>query len=676
MSFRASAPLLIAAALLLAGCDRSSSPGFPNQTVTVGQGTSAPLTANFTGSWQITNVPAWITVTPLSGQGPMSVTVSVDRRAGTPLTADQPELSGSFEVTWQDVLRRSGTSTVQVRAAQFELTGRITDGQTASVQGADVAVQALRAQEPAETRGVIVKYRAGGAVTAQSARPEAQAAATLRAQGVNVGSVRALDARTSVLRVGDVRAALAALKADPAVEYAVPNAVLHPQQTGPLVFPVSPTDQYAPLQWPFRVTGYQAVWKDMQAGAYTRPVTVAVLDSGVRFDHPDLAGGLWGPGEGALDVLAGNNGDGDGPDTDPTDPLVPGRVGGSHGTHVTGLIVARWGENQGSCEGCSTTGVVGASAGAPVKVLPVRVIDAYGDAEVADVVTGVRYAAGLPVTLDGVTYTNPHPAQVMNLSLGGGISAQDARPMCDAIAEARAAGTLVVVAGGNGYSTVPYYPAACTDAVAVGSVTLSGPGTLTHAKYSNRYAQIVLSAPGGSDSVTDAFNGALLNGARFPDSVFSTSWNYTKDQPSYEGMSGTSQASPQVAALAALLLSKGVTTNATDTLERLIATSRDLGPAGRDESYGFGVINAAAALNAPAVTGLRVVDDAARNLLPRVQGTGEFRAWLGDGTYRVIAGTDVDANGVFGEVGEPRAETAVTLGASQPSVRLPDLVVR
>jgi subtilisin family serine protease len=158
--------------------------------------------------------------------------------------------------------------------------------------------------------------------------------------------------------------------------------------------------------------------------------------------------------------------------------------------------------------------------------------------------------------------------------------------------------------------------------------------------------------------------------------VFSTSWNYTKDQPSYEGMSGTSQASPQVAALAALLLSKGVTTNATDTLERLIATSRDLGPAGRDESYGFGVINAAAALNAPAVTGLRVVDDAARNLLPRVQGTGEFRAWLGDGTYRVIAGTDVDANGVFGEVGEPRAETAVTLGASQPSVRLPDLVVR
>uniref|UniRef100_UPI001C2FB881 S8 family serine peptidase n=1 Tax=Deinococcus sp. GbtcB9 TaxID=2824754 RepID=UPI001C2FB881 len=84
---------------------------------------------------------------------------------------------------------------------------------------------------------------------------------------------------------------------------------------------------------------------------------------------------------------------------------------------------------------------------------PIRVVGAGGNATEADVTQGSRYAAGLPVTLDGVTYRPPHPAQVINLSLGGAISAADAQPMCVAIAEARAAGSLVVAAAGNGYGT-------------------------------------------------------------------------------------------------------------------------------------------------------------------------------------------------------------------------------
>jgi len=246
--------------------------------------------------------------------------------------------------------------------------------------------------------------------------------------------------------------------------------------------------------------GYPAVWRDMEAGAYSRAVTVAVVDSGVRFDHPDLVGGLWTKGEGALDVITEvDNGDGDGADTDPTDPSLPGRTAASHGTHVSGIIAARWGENSGNCAGCSGTGVVGAAYKAPVKVLPVRAIDASGDATVADIVTAVRYSAGLPVVLGGVTYVSPHPAQVINLSLGGDISAEEAAPLCEAVAAASQTGALIFAAAGNGYSTSPYYPAACDRAVAVGSVTLSGGSAPRHAPYSNAYPAVQLSAPGGTD---------------------------------------------------------------------------------------------------------------------------------------------------------------------------------
>ncbi|MBB5232861.1 S8 family serine peptidase [Deinococcus budaensis] len=669
-------------------------PASAGSTLALGTALGGELTQAFTGRWELDRVPDWLSVQPARGEGNVALKVTADRARATPTAADQPQLSGEVSVTWQQGTQ-SGRFSWTVTADQYTLTGRVLDA--ARAQGTDAGTGGdVAAQGTAAARGVIVKYRSaaaqavalGRAAPAGTLSGAAQATTldTLAGLGAGRGALADLGGRRLHLQTNDVAGALRALRSDPNVEYAVPNALLRAQAEAA---PVVPTDQYAGLQWAYKLLGYPAVWRDMEAGSYTRPVTVAVIDSGVRFDHPDLAGQFHGPGEGALDVLcfappvngAGgyDNGDGDGVDTDPTDPGSPTGGGGSHGTHVSGIIAARWGQIGPfpGCPECSTSGGVGASYKAPVKVLPIRVIDAAGDAEIADVVTGLRYAAGLEVTLEGQAYRTPHPAQVINLSLGAAISADTARPLCEAVADATRAGALVVVAAGNGYGTAPFYPAACEGAVAVGAVTLSGASAPAHARYSNRYAQVQLSAPGGVDlNPATFYNGAQLNGDPYADVILSTDWDYTRNQPTYMGHSGTSQAAPQVSALAALLLSKGVTQGREDTLKRLVDTATDLGAEGRDPQFGHGMVNAAAALGAPAISdtlGLRVQDSRGLAFQPRLDALGRFNAYLPDGIFRVVAGRDRDGNGIYGEAHEPRTEREADLGPGQVQVDLGDL---
>ncbi len=672
-----------------------------NQTVQLGTALSGTAKQSFGGTWNVKNVPDWLAVSATAGSGDVNLTITADRVQMAALAANVPTLSGDLILSWA-AGTASGTVTWKVTADNYTLTGRVTDGaaaQSLSVSGTDAqpgtATLERRAAVPA-ARGVIVGYRAAAAHTAvlegKPLTPQAlgtplqatqlqglqRSTELLTSLGISPAQRQNLGGRQVLLQTAEVAPALAALRADPNVEYAVPNAVLRQQASTPVV----PTDQYAGLQWAYPLVGYGAVWRDMEGGSYTRPVTVAVIDSGVRFDHPDLAGQLWQPGEGALDVLSDpNNGDSDGIDNDPTDPSTPERVRAqaidSHGTHVTGIIAARWGNIAPvGCASCSTTGVVGASYLAPIKVLPIRAIDVNGDVTVADVTLSVRYAAGLRVP---ATTTNPHPAQVINLSLGGEITAESAAPMCGAIAEARSAGALVVAAGGNSGNTVPNYPAACSAAVSVGSVSLSGASAPVHAPYSSTYDAVQLSAPGGTDpNAPTAFNGGTLNGARFPDMIFSTGWDYGRNQPTYMAEAGTSQAAPQVAALAALMLSKGVTSTPADTLARLNTTATDLGTAGRDPQFGFGMINAAAALNAPATSngvGLRLQDALGNSYQPVLDSLGRFTALLPNGTFRVIAGRDLNSNGVYGEFGEPKLERSASLGPSAPSTDVGTLTV-
>lgn len=671
-------------------------PGTPLSDVTLhlGKQISGEVNQSFTGSWSVTGVPQWLSLSAVRGTGPLHFTVTANRNAATPLRADQPWLSAVIKVNWTTSDGKQGVSQVLIDAEQYTLLGQVSGGtsQSLNVVGNDVEVSAqtgaASTEEARRSRGVLVQYRSAALrdlVIEAASASEISAQSVSESQQVAAQASRTLlenlripaQARTAVtgayarLDVPATPQLLAALRSDPNVLSAVPNVVLHEQA----VTPVVPTDAYAPLQWAYPLMGYGAVWRDMQGGAYTRAVTVAVADSGVRYDHPDLSGKLFTSTEGALDLVTGTaRGDNDDVDTDPTDPPGPSKSG-SHGTHVTGIIVAKWGENGATCAGCSSTGVVGASYLAPVKVLPIRIIDTSGDTDPATVAQAITYAAGLPLTIKdasgkSVTYTNPNPAQVINLSLGGPSTAAEAEVMCSAAKTARDRGILVVAAGGNAGTETPYYPAACPAVVAVGSVTLGAGRTPVRADYSNTYNQIMLSAPGGVGPALTFYNGGTLNGTAFPDGIFSTGWDYTRNQPNYQRQSGTSQAAPQVSALAALLLSKGVTQSASDTLQRMIETATDLGTAGRDPEYGYGMINAAAALGASAVAsglGLRIQDDQGRTFEPLLDSAGNFRAYLGNATYTVTAGRDSNGNGVVGEKAEPTDQATVTLGPDKPT---------
>jgi len=243
--------------------------------------------------------------------------------------------------------------------------------------------------------------------------------------------------------------------------------------------------------------------------------------------------------------------------------------------------------------------VVGAALAAPVKVLPIRVINMRDNADVFGVSSAIRYVAGETLTLADKSYTNPLVGQtkVINLSLGGSLSedSSTAKELCSAVSFARSKGILVVAAAGNDGNSGLLYPAACPDAVSVGSVGLKNAALeFTRARYSDRGASLTLSAPGGDSNYS--FNGALLNGQPFADLIFSTDWDFAKNEPKYEGKEGTSQATPQVAALAALIWSSGLESSADGVLERMKRTALDLGAAGQDPEYGYGVIQPRRAL--------------------------------------------------------------------------------
>lgn len=307
-------------------------------------------------------------------------------------------------------------------------------------------------------------------------------------------------------------------------------------------------DPLRPLQWGLDQIHGPAAWKVTKGAG----VIVAVLDTGVDFHHPDLRGALLA----GKDFSATRN--------------VQDDCG--HGTEVTGVIAARQGNG------------IGVSGIAPeVKILPLKDGTNCGTDLTADV-AAIRYAAD-------------HHARVINYSAApipiAGDAAFDVTFRAQfqaAIDYAWAHGTLVVAGAGNESIPLCSEDTDIQHVICVGAVGKTG----TRASYSQGDATgrvDYLVAPGGDDSVTDSNPDiwtTVAGGSQpGPNSGGPSS-------PSYGQVSGTSFATPFVAGVAALLFARGL--SVAQVHDRLLRTATDLGPPGRDAIYGWGEVDAAAAL--------------------------------------------------------------------------------
>jgi len=374
-----------------------------------------------------------------------------------------------------------------------------------------------------------------------------------------------LDRRVTLGDAAKVAAELAAR--DPNVEYAEPDRIMRPLLT--------PNDSMYSQQWDyFETTGgmnVPAAW-DKSTGAGIR---VAVIDTGYR-PHADLSGQILAGYDFISDATIANDGGGrDSDASDPGDWTAAGECGAGepasnsswHGTHVAGTIAAL--TNNG-------TGVAGIAYGA--KIVPVRVLGKCGG-YTSDIADGIIWASG--GTVSGVPNIAAR-AQVINMSLGGG-GACDTTTQ-NAINGARSRGTVVVVAAGNeSQNASNSSPANCSGVITVAATNRSG----GRASYSNYGTIVDVAAPGGDSGA--AILSTLNAGTKGPGA------------DSYAGYMGTSMATPHVAGVVALMLSKNSALTPDDVEARLKSSVRAF-PASCS-GCGAGIVNASAAVDAATGSG-------------------------------------------------------------------------
>lgn len=248
-------------------------------------------------------------------------------------------------------------------------------------------------------------------------------------------------------------------------------------------------------------------------------VTIAVVDSGVDYKHPDLKANLLKPYNVAN------------PARNPVRDL--------HGTHVAGII--------GSTK---DNGLGGYGVFPNAKILPV------------DVFNGSMGASDFTIA-EGITYSVDQGADVINLSLGGFMPSSVVE---EAIQYAIDSGVVVVAAAGNEATDKYSYPAAYPGVISVGNIN-------------------------GSKSLSDSSNyGSSVDVVAPGENIYSTSYN-AESGSKYERLTGTSMASPMVAATAGLLKSKYPNLTAFDIEYILEQTATDLGEKGYDLTYANGLIN-------------------------------------------------------------------------------------
>ena len=295
-------------------------------------------------------------------------------------------------------------------------------------------------------------------------------------------------------------------------------------------FPNDPFLIYINNQTPFDWGPYTTqtipawhIWQPKNA----RPVVIAIVDTGVDDTHPDLTNMMLRDAAGKVigyNVLTQTVG--------PTPPDHP------HGTHCAGIAAAQGNNGIGIAGIAGWNGDPNSSDTSHVKIMPVKVLDAGGNGTDVDVATGIDWAVA-------------HGANIISLSLG---DVMPSDPIALSIANAWAAGCLIVCAAGNEGNTNYFYPAASPYSISVAATDFDPVDSLPF--WSTRGSWVNLSAPG--------YN------------IYST---YPGNNYAYD--SGTSMACPHVAGLAALVWAQNPTLKNSDVY-RMISQGVDPYPAASD----------------------------------------------------------------------------------------------
>jgi len=293
----------------------------------------------------------------------------------------------------------------------------------------------------------------------------------------------------------------------PLVKYAEYNWVVHAFY--------EPNDPLWDQQWgPQRIHCAQA-WNN---GTGSNSVKIAIVDTGVDYNHEDIAGNYV---SGGYDWV--NN------DNDPMDD-------NNHGTHCAGIAAAVMDNN------------IGIAGVAQVKIMAEKVLDSGGHGSSSDVASGITHAAD-------------NGANIISMSLGSSSPSSVIEDACDYAYNDK--GVVLVAASGNDGQPQVSYPAAYDTVIAVGAIDTND----QRCDFSNYGDDLELMAPGYRVVSTIPGN-------------------------DYDFYTGTSMACPHVAGVAALAKSLYPSQNNVWIRQKLIETAEDLGPAGWDEEYGYGLVDA------------------------------------------------------------------------------------
>ena len=427
------------------------------------------------------------------------------------------------------------------------------------------------------------------------------------APGVNVDKV-AQDVGANVVRRGplnyatlelnnnsNVQQVLEMLKKTPGIIGAEQN---YRRTITTLPGSIVPKDPRFQSQWSMVSGHVQGAW-DM--GATGQGITIAVIDTGVALEHPDLKDNLVS----GYNAITGSEASGANQDDN------------GHGTHVSGIAAAE----------LNDVGIVGVANQA--KIMPIKAMDFRGEGYDDAIASGIVWAAD-------------HGAKIINLSLGSENGAHASDVLNQSIIYAYNKGCLLVAAAGNYNPTSEgnpgvSYPASDPNVMAIAATDEKN----NVASYSVTGPEVALAAPG--------------------DSIISDWWSKTNGA-GYANAGGTSMAAPFVAGEAALIWSQHPDWSRNQVIQVLEAGVNDLGSPGRDNNYGYGLVDVKLALTLANQTLEKLTSPASVNELGGIvqAAAGSTQLTLTIPTQAFNSSANVSLNTITVSASLPNGATLIT----------------